>query len=397
MKKYAKSFCSLLLTVVLVTCLGGAGALGAPSGQVMVEQWEIPFLNCLTGPIASIGAYMSWSAHKAADEINQKGGVKGKPIKIVDLDTALSPEKSVEQMARIVPKSLVALGPVPEAGIMAAMPLAVEHGLFSMTASTTYEYAEKFFPYTVAWNAPSDKTLPPIVAAWAESQSGMKQVVQFVEKQGCWPVMADAHTKGLSSVGVTSFNIEVPTDAVTFGPLVVRALARKPDGFVFTCMSEKAAKIIIELEKYGWTQKSRILIFSSADDMPLYATGGDKLNGCYIYGYLDAEKETERWKAFKESYRQAHGGMDPVSLSTIYYDCVYMIARAIENTNITGDPKKLKEERVIIREYIRNIQEFEGVQMTWSKKDGIPTDKGVYLFEIQNGKKKYVTYVDPWK
>ncbi len=111
MRKLCKSLGSLLLAIVLMVCLGGSGALGAP---VVVDQWEIPFLNCLTGPIASIGEYMAWSAHRAADEINQKGGVKGKPIKIVDLDTGVSPDKALEQMAKIVNKSLVALGPVPE-------------------------------------------------------------------------------------------------------------------------------------------------------------------------------------------------------------------------------------------------------------------------------------------
>ncbi|HAN86463.1 MAG TPA: ABC transporter substrate-binding protein [Firmicutes bacterium] len=394
MRKLCKSLGSLLLAIVLMVCLGGSGALGAP---VVVDQWEIPFLNCLTGPIASIGEYMAWSAHRAADEINQKGGVKGKPIKIVDLDTGVSPDKALEQMAKIVNKSLVALGPVPEACIMSAMPLAVKHGLFCMIASTTYEYQSQFFPYAVAWDSGSDKTLPPVVAAWAKHNPEMKQVVQFVERWACWPGIADAHALGLASVGVKSIEIEVPTDAVTFGPLVVRALGRKPDGFVLTCTSDKAAKIIIELEKYGWKDKSKILVFSSADDMPLYTTGKEKLNGIYIYSYLDSEMETERWKSFKESYREAHGGLEPVSLSTVYYDCVYMVAEALENTPVTGDPKKLAQERALIRDYIRNVQDFEGVQMTWSNKDGVPTDKGSFLFRIENEAKQFVEYCPAWK
>jgi len=233
-RKLCKSLGSVLLAIALMMCVGGSGALGAPSSKVVVDQWEIPFLNCLTGPIASIGEYMAWSAHRAADEINQKGGVKGKPIKIVDLDTGVSPEKAIEQMAKIVNKSLVALGPVPEACIMAAMPLAVKNGLLCMIASTTYEYQSQFFPYAVAWDSGSDKTLPPVLAGWAQRNPGMKRVVQFVERWACWPGMADAHAAGLASVGVKTVEIEVPTDAVTFGPLVVRALAQKPDGFVLT-------------------------------------------------------------------------------------------------------------------------------------------------------------------
>ncbi|HAI87385.1 MAG TPA: ABC transporter substrate-binding protein [Firmicutes bacterium] len=395
MGKHTKSFAGLLIMAVLLVCLAGS-SLGAPSAAV-VDQWEIPFLNCLTGPIASIGEYMAWSAHRAAYEINQKGGIKGKPVKIVDYDTGVSPEKAVEQMARIVNKSLVSLGPVPEACIMAAMPLAVRQGLFSMTASTTYEYSTQFFPWTLSWYPPTDKHLAPAAAAWAKEQPKMKKVIQFVEKWACWPSMADAHADGLASVGVETFTVEVPTDAVTFGPLVVRALAQKPDGFMFTCTSEKVAKIIIELEKYGWKDKSKILIFSSADDMPLYTTGRDSLNGCYIYAYFDGAKETPRWKTFKENYKKDHGGLDPTSLSTIYYDCVYMIKRAIEETDVTGDPKKLKAERIMIRDYIRNMQDFDGIQMAWSMKDGIPSDKGSFLFVIENGIKKCVTYVEAWK
>jgi branched-chain amino acid transport system substrate-binding protein len=48
--------------------------------------------------------------------------------------------------------------------------------------------------------------------------------------------MADAHVIGLKSLGITvQDKIEVPTDAVTFGPLVVKALEQKPDGIVFLC------------------------------------------------------------------------------------------------------------------------------------------------------------------
>lgn len=51
----------------------------------------------------------------------------------------------------------------------------------------------------------------------------------------------------------------------------------------------------------------------------------------------------------------------------------------------------------MIREYIRNIQNFEGVQLTWSMKDGVPTDKGTFLFIIKDGAKQYVDYFKPWK
>jgi branched-chain amino acid transport system substrate-binding protein len=383
-----------LWAAVAVFLVGIAGIAGAQQA-VVVDEWKIPFLNCVTGPIASIGEYMSWSANRAAKEINAAGGIAGKPVKVVDHDTGVEPEKAVQEMAKIVDTALIAMGPVPEACIMAAMPLAVRKGLPSLTASTTYEYSLKFFPWTISWYPPTEKHLPPVVVSWAKAEPNMKRVVQFLEKWACWPSMADAHTAGLKSVGVEALpDVEVPTDAVTMGPLVVKALAQKPDGFILTCTSEKAAKIIIELEKNGWTDKGKILIFGSADDTPLYTTGQDHLNGCHIYNFLDPEMKGERWVAFKEAYMADHGGLEPTSLSTIYYDVVYLIKEAIEKSGVTGDPKKLTEERVKVRDYCRNVTGFKGIQMTWDMKDGVPSNKGAFLFKLEGGKKKFVAYTE---
>lgn len=389
---FNKSFISILLVLMLVVFFISFTGFAASKPEVVVDEWEIPFLNCLTGPIASIGEYMAWSAHRAADEINAAGGIAGKPVKIIDCDTGVSAEKALEEMAKIVDTALVELGPVPEACIMAAVPLAVKKGLFCMTASTSYEYAIKYFPWTLSWFPPTDKKLPPITAAWARTQPEMKSVVQFVEKWACWPPMAKAHAIGLESEGVKMLkDVEVPTDAVTFSPLVVKALAQKPDGFILTCSSEKAAKIIIELDKHGWKDKSKILVFVSADDTPLYTTGGEYLNGIYVYNYLNPDCKNPRWISFRRDYKADHDGIEPASLATIYYDCVYMVKEAIENTGVTGDPEKLAEERIKIRDYCRNIKGFEGIQLTWDEKDGVPSGKGAFLFVIKDGVKEFVT------
>jgi branched-chain amino acid transport system substrate-binding protein len=367
-----------------------ASALNICAQEVKVKEWNIPFLNTITGPIASIGEYMSWSANRAAEEINAAGGVRGVPIKIEIIDTGVDKDKAMEEMAKLVDSALVVMGPVPEACIMAAVPIAVKAGLFSMVSSTSYEYAVEYFPWTLSWYPITEEKLPPITAAWAELHPDMKTVVQFVENWAAWPPMAEAHAIGLESAGVKMLSqVDVPTDAIMFEPLVLKALAQKPDGIMLTCNSEKAAKIIIELVKKGWKDKAKILVFSSADDTALYTTGGDSLEGVSIYNYIDLNLDDPRWQAFREAYKKDHDGIEPASLSTNYYDSVYMIKEAIENTEITGDPAKLAEERIKIRDYCRNVKGFKGIQLTWDMTDGVPTGKGTFLFEIENGEKVF--------
>lgn len=353
--------------------------------------WEIDFLNSLTGPIASIGNYMSWSAQRAAREINGAGGIAGKPVVVIEHDTGDSPEKAINQMAKIVDHALVVMGPVPEVCIQAAMPLAVEKGLFCMLASTSYEITINYFPWSISWFPPTEQVLPGVTKTWAEPQGSLQRVVQFTEKQAVWPQMAEFHASGLTRAGVREvIEVEVPRDAIMFDSLVVKALSREPDGFILTCNSEKAAKIVIALHKQGWLDFSKILIFSSADDTSLYTTAGQFLNGCYIYNYIDPNSQNPRWISFREDYKKEHSGLEPSSLSTIYYDCVYMIKEAIENSGISGDKDLLAEERVKIRDYCRNVKSFQGIQQTWDMNEGVPSEKGAFLFIIQDNKKEFI-------
>ena len=355
--------------------------------EIMVDEWEIPFLNCLTGPIASIGEYLQWGAEFAAEQINAEGGIAGKPVRVIGVDTGMSPEKGTVEMSKLVEDALVVMGPVPEPVIMAAVPIAADEGLYSFTATTSFEYAAEYFPWAISWFSPTEEKLPPIITAWAEKVEA-KNVVQFVENYGAWPGMAAAHVIGLEAAGCTVLDdVEVPQDAVTFGPLIVKALAQKPDALVFACKADKVAQMIIELKNRGWEDMNKILVFSSADDAALYTTGGDKINGIMIYNYTDPGLDTARWNDFRQAFKDDHEGMEPFSLSPNYYDAVYMIKRAIEETGVTGDPKKLVEERTMIRDYCNDIKNFAGLQYNWTNKGGYPADKPLFLFEIQGGQK----------
>lgn len=373
-----------------------AASMSFGQAKVVVNEWQVPFLNSLTGAIAAIGEFLQWGAEYAAAEINAAGGIAGKPVKVIPVDTALDPQKGSVEMARLVKDTLVAMGPVPEPVIMAAMPIAVENGMVSMTATTSYEYAAKFFPWTVSWFPPTLDRLPPLVAAWAKQFPAMKNVVQFIEPYGPWPGMAGAHSSALKSLGIKELTkVDVPSDAVTFGPLAVKAMAQKPDGVILVTNAEKAAKLIKELKNLGWTKMNQILVFSSADDAQLYATGGADINGVQVYNYLNLETSNPRWDKFKTEFAKAHNGNMPFSLSPNYYDALYMIKEAIEKTGVTGDPKKLKEERKKIADYMANVKGFKGLLFDWDMKDGVPTNKPTYIFEIQGGKKKLVMEVRP--
>jgi branched-chain amino acid transport system substrate-binding protein len=385
MKKKAAALCALLLVSPLVF---GAGA-------KETNYWEIPFLNILTGPIASIGGYLQWGAERAAEEINAAGGISGKPVRIAGIDTTMEPAGGITEMSKILDSALVVLGPVPEPVILAALPLAAEEGLYSFTATTSYEYVADFYPWAISWFPPTIEPLAPIIEGWIR-HIGAGRVVQFVENYGVWAGMAEGHDKGIHDAGALLLRqVDVPADAVTFGPLAVSAIQQNPDAIIFACNGQKVPAIIAELKARGWDKMSNLLIFSSADTPELYSVGGSSINGAMIYNFVDPNLSNPRWEAFRAAYKAAYNGSEPPSLSPNYYDAVYMIKRAIEATGITGRPDKLAEERLLLRDYCNEIRDFEGIQFTWSNNRGYPRNKPLYLFEIQNGAKNKVLEIIP--
>ncbi len=354
------------------------------------DGWDIPFLNALTGPIAGIADYLHWGAERAAQEINEAGGIAGRPVRVRGVDTGIDPEKGAVEMAALAEDSLVVLGPVPEPVILAAMPIAVEAGLPAFTAGTGYEYAVRFFPWSISWFPPTS-TLSPIVREWVNQAGGMYSVVQFVENFGPWPDMATAHTKGAEAAGSELvLRVEVPSDAVALDSVVVRGLSFEPDGIIISTAPERAGKIVVELMERGWEDPNSILIFSSADDAPLYTTAGESLNGTMIYNYINPNVDEPRWNAFREAFKEEYDGLEPFSLSANYYDAVYMIKESIEATGITGDPEMLQAERETLIEYARHIDNFDGILYDWSMINGVPADRPVYLFELQDGNKNLI-------
>ena len=99
-----------------------------------------------------------------------------------------------------------------------------------------------------------------------------------------------------------------------------------------------------------------------------------------VYNYVNPDTDSPRWNAFKSAFMKDHNGMPPFSLSTNYYDALFMIKEAIEKTGVTGDPSKLKEERKKIADYCANVKNFQGLMFNWDMKDGVPTQQASFHF-----------------
>src|SRR5262249_34038002 len=120
----------------------------APSG----EPVKIGFSMALTGPLAANGKQALLGAKIWEEETNKKGGLLGRPVKIVFYDDHLSTPSgvpgiypnllAVEKVARVV-------GPYPTAMIAPAMPVIIQKGkvfigLFGLAVNSEFNYPKYF-------------------------------------------------------------------------------------------------------------------------------------------------------------------------------------------------------------------------------------------------------------
>jgi branched-chain amino acid transport system substrate-binding protein len=107
----------------LVAAVAAATA-AAMSGQAQ-EQVKLGFAGALSGPASFVGIEIKRGAEIAVDEINAKGGVKGRKLVLISRDDEHNPVKTVAQYRELVEREKVVgmLGASNSASMLAVAPI----------------------------------------------------------------------------------------------------------------------------------------------------------------------------------------------------------------------------------------------------------------------------------
>ena len=101
-----------------------AAMIAAISGQAQ-EQVKLGFAGALSGPASFVGVEIKRGAEIAIDEINAKGGVKGRKLVLISRDDEHNPVKTVAQYRELVEREKVVgmLGATNSASMLAVTPI----------------------------------------------------------------------------------------------------------------------------------------------------------------------------------------------------------------------------------------------------------------------------------
>ena len=166
--------------------------------------------------------------------------------------------------------------------------------------------------------------------------------------------------KTLESLKVkTNGIIQAPSGMTDYTSVVVRAVGTGADAFTIGATGPVAAKLVNGLVSRGVNPK-HIYIEAGFVGPEFLAEAKGHDEGVYS-GYSPTYAATPAFARYAKEYEASHGGKTFGGFTTITCDMWNMIKAAIEHQGITGDPAKVKEERIKIKDYAVNQKNFKGV------------------------------------
>ena len=382
----------------MTTLFAALTAVSALSGPVSAaDELKLGYLTATTGPFVALSRSNQIAATMAVDEINAKGGVNGKKIKLITFDTAGKPEQAVVGLRKLAEDDqvLAIVGPFSSGEARVAFAAGERTGIVSMPmASSAPKLAE---PFKYGFRNTSDEgyMFSKVMATLKEKKMPMATgAVAYATDDTISKVMgtrvlpAIMKKMGVDMKGDVTFNLA----SFDLSPQVSQLMQTKTDLVGVGAPPEAAIKLAKEMRRQG--HKGRLVAGSTIADPDLPKKMGESGNGTTIPTTFYADLD-DRTKAFAEEFRKrakAEGSdrTEPAQFDAATYDIVLFYAWAMEQAGITGDSAKLKGERTAIRDALAKMNNFPALEGPISFGADGDALKPVYIIEIMDGQWKLI-------
>lgn len=304
------------------------------------EPIKVAVVVGLTGRSADLGEASRNAVHLAADQINAKGGINGRPISLVDLDDKGNAESAAESVRKAHADGAVAIiGPNLSAAAAGMLPEINRLKLpaISPTASSLDFVDIDDFLFRVNWSARDSAR----IYAKHYYEKGIRRVAAAVDANNrvfseSWLAEFKAAFESLGAVEVESNLFDANSDGGYAGT-AQKLLLGKPDAVLLVANSIDTAQVTQQIRK---SDADTLIIASAwAASESLLQLGGEAIEGIETVQSYDRNGTSDRYLKFKTDY-QDRFSRDPGFASVAAYDAALLLFAALRQSD---DPKSLKE------------------------------------------------------
>ena len=372
----------------------GAGLCAAGPGTALAQsELVLGFLTSDSGPFVSLARTNEVAARIALDEINAAGGVNGKKLRYIAFDTAGNPGQTVVGLRKLAEddKVLGIIGPLSSGQVSVAGPAGDRAGVVTMSMASSAPKLVANFKYAMRNTSDEaymfERLLRTLKSKGIASATG---AVAYANDDTISRTMGEKVLPALmKKVGVdVKLSVDFKIGVFDLSPQVAQLKATPTDLIGVGANPESAIKLAQELRRQG--HAGRMVAGTTIGDPDLPARMGKDGDGTVIPStfFADLNDRTKRFAAeFTKRARAASLERTQASqFDASTYDIVLYYAWAMKEAKVTGDPKRLAEERTAIREALRRMKDFpalEGAVSFGADNDAL---KPIYVVEARGGK-----------
>jgi branched-chain amino acid transport system substrate-binding protein len=365
----------------------------APTSFVAAVMWTIwaqaaepitvlaPFN--LTGPQAVLGAPCFNGAELAVEKLNAAGGVLGRPIELIPIDTASDVSRT-----SIAVTSALERYPIATAGI------GYTDSTYALDAGRVFQKAGIPFitPGATAPDLPHQVGSGMFLAAYGDDAQALAMAKYAwndlkVRNVALWVDETSVYTRTVGgffeeffrNLGGTVDRRNFAAEVTDFGDLIAafKKADPKPQAIYGASMPRTAVSLIEQvrdaridvplLSGDGWD-----------DEAIVDASRRNGIENIYFTTHLFLGVDTPGMKEFTEAYKQKFGSPPPNAFAPLGFDSVNLLATAIERAGSTQPDA--------IRTALANTRDFQGLvgKIAYSPGKRVP-EKPVAVIKIDDG------------
>lgn len=385
-KILAKVVSSLMAFATVVTVT--PGALNAAAGDIKVGvNYE------LSGDVQVYGQASVEGIQVAFDEINKGGGINGKKVTMVKMDTRSDLQEAVNTAKKLVSNEKVAamIGPATSGAMKAVREVAEKYKVPTISGSTTAEDVTvkkdgKTYGY-IFRTCFADSFQGHSMAMFATKNLKVKKVAMLVDN-------STDYSKGLAKYFKSTFTKNkgkiIKEENFTaqendFRAVLASIRSSKPDAIYLPAYTKEAGKIIKQAREMNI--KVPILGGDGFGDPEIVKLAGKgNMKDVYFTNHYSPDSTEPEVAKFKKAYK-AKFGKEPNAFAALAYDAAKLMFDAMKRAGST-DPDKIKAA-------LENTKDYKGVTGKISIDGKHNSVKSTVIIKLDGAKSKYVTTVAP--
>jgi branched-chain amino acid transport system substrate-binding protein len=348
------------------------------SGKTSGDPIKIGLTTVLTGDRALEGEYASNAAKIVQDEINEAGGVLGRPIEVVIEDALGTDVGAVNAFRKLAAdKEITAIIGSDSSNDNMAISSSVLEAKILTTAQGSSpklrDICDNDNPYLFQLRA-SDQTLCAALIKYAVEKQGLKSFAIIHDTETASQDQARLFTEALATYGLKPV-ITVPftTGTKDFSSHLAQVQAAKPDAIIGAMFHTEGAILLQQIRSLG----IELPFFGSnvfGDPITLQLAG-EAMNDVYSAAPWVPNTPNPIGAAFAKKYKELYGVECAKSAAQIY-DHVKVICEAIKIAGST--------DRQAVRDAMQTINHYEGAITVYDMRTNGDCGRGGLIVQIKD-------------